>query len=53
MARRFQPPSDAGIRALLQRTAAAAKDGRFEKYKTTTYFDGTTRNPSWLGPAAP
>ena len=27
----------------------AAKAGEFEKYKTSTQFDGTTQNPQWLG----
>jgi aryl-alcohol dehydrogenase-like predicted oxidoreductase len=33
---------------LLRRTAAAAKRGEWEQYKTTGGFDGTTQNPWWL-----
>ena len=35
--------------ALLAKTQQAAVDGQFEKYKTSTHFDGTTQNPQWLG----
>ena len=36
---------------LLARTAKAAAEGRFERFKTTNGFDGTARNPRWLGAA--
>lgn len=48
-ARTFEPMSEAQISALLSRTAEAAATGRFEPFKTTTGFDGTSRNPQWLG----
>jgi predicted aldo/keto reductase-like oxidoreductase len=35
--------------ALLSKTAEAAKAGEFELYKTTHNFDGTFKNPQWLG----
>lgn len=35
--------------AMLARTEAAAKDGQFEKYKSSQHFDGTVKNPQWLG----
>ena len=33
----------------LQRTAAAASEGQYEPFKTTNRFDGTAKNPQWLG----
>ena len=35
--------------ALLRRTAAAASEGAYEPFKTTSVFDGTAKNPQWLG----
>jgi hypothetical protein len=35
--------------ALLNRTAIAAVNGRYEPFKTTEKFDSTARNPQWLG----
>ncbi len=35
--------------ALIEKTKQAAVAGEFEKYKTSTHFDGTTQNPQWLG----
>jgi aryl-alcohol dehydrogenase-like predicted oxidoreductase len=40
VARGFTPMSDAQRTALLERAAPHGADGRFELYKTTTYFDG-------------
>lgn len=48
-ARTFEPMSEAQVSALLSRTAKSAATGRFEPFKTTTGFDGTSRNPQWLG----
>jgi len=36
---------------LLGRTARAASRGAFEGFKTTNGFDGTAKNPAWLGEA--
>jgi predicted aldo/keto reductase-like oxidoreductase len=47
-ARTFKPMNDQEIAALLAKTAEVAKNGEFEGYKTTTTFDGTTKNPQWL-----
>jgi hypothetical protein len=33
----------------LSKTAATATRGDFEPFKTTSIFDGTARNPEWLG----
>lgn len=48
-ARSFRPMSEAAVGALLGRTAPAARDGKYELYKTTRHFDGTYQNPQWLG----
>jgi len=48
-ARSFRPLSQAALTALLDRTAPAARDGKYELYKTTHHFDGTYQNPQWLG----
>lgn len=48
-ARTFKPMSKETVAALLARTVDPAATGRFEGFKTTTQFDGTTRNPHWLG----
>jgi predicted aldo/keto reductase-like oxidoreductase len=48
-ARNFQAMNREEIAALLGRTSAAAAEGKFELYKTSTNFDGTTHNPQWLG----
>lgn len=45
----FQPLSDDEREALLAKTSAAAADGRFEPFKTSSIFDGTAENPQWLG----
>ena len=52
-ARSFQPPREEQIAALLARTAKAAQAGAYEHYKTSHYFDGTYKNPQWLGPPSP
>jgi predicted aldo/keto reductase-like oxidoreductase len=48
-ARSFRPMSDTQVAELLARTANAAQAGQYERYKTTHHFDGTFRNPQWLG----
>jgi aryl-alcohol dehydrogenase-like predicted oxidoreductase len=45
----FQPMTQAQAAVLLAKTADAASAGRYELYKTTHYFDGTWKNPQWLG----
>ena len=46
--RAFKPLAEAEKRALLARTAEAAREGKFELFKTTGEFDGTAKNPKWL-----
>ena len=38
------------VAAILDKTARAARNGRYELYKTSHGFDGTYQNPEWLGP---
>jgi predicted aldo/keto reductase-like oxidoreductase len=47
--RTFRPMSDEEVRPLLARTAAAAADGDYEPFKTSSIFDGTAQHPQWLG----
>jgi aryl-alcohol dehydrogenase-like predicted oxidoreductase len=47
-ARTFKPMTPEQVTALLARTADAASDGKYETFKTTTGFDGTTQHPQWL-----
>ena len=47
--RTFQPVSASVVDVLLERTREAAADGRYEKYKVSEYFDGTTKHPEWMG----
>jgi aryl-alcohol dehydrogenase-like predicted oxidoreductase len=49
LARNFSPMSAEIKKAFINRTAPAAAKGEYEIYKTTTIFDGTSRNPQWLG----
>jgi aryl-alcohol dehydrogenase-like predicted oxidoreductase len=46
-ARSFKPLPMEQVAALLARTAAAAASGEYERFKTSTQFDGTPRNPQW------
>jgi len=50
-ARTFQPLSPAERSALLAKTAAAARDGAYERYKSSQHFDSTAQHPEWLGPS--
>lgn len=45
----FHPLSDEEIDELLAKTAAAAADGKYEPFKTSSIFDSTAQNPEWLG----
>jgi uncharacterized protein len=37
------------VEAILARTKDAAMTGKFELFKTSPHYDGTIKNPSWLG----
>jgi predicted aldo/keto reductase-like oxidoreductase len=47
--RTFRPMSGREVASLLAKTLEAATSGEFEPFKTTSIFDGTARNPEWLG----
>jgi hypothetical protein len=49
----FRPLAPEAVEALLARTAGAASRGEFELFKTTSVYDGTATNPSWLGEEPP
>jgi hypothetical protein len=47
--RTFKPLSESEVAGILDRTRAAAEDGKYELYKTTQHFDGTAHSPQMLG----
>ncbi len=49
VARTFKPMTTEQVAALLARTADAAANGRYEPFKVTTGFDGTSQHPEWMG----
>jgi predicted aldo/keto reductase-like oxidoreductase len=48
-ARTFKPMSQEQTAALLAKTASVAAKGEYELFKTSDRFDGTAKNPQWLG----
>ncbi len=44
----FKKMEERDMQALLDRTKQAGSEGRFEHFKTSQQFDGTTKNPKWL-----
>jgi aryl-alcohol dehydrogenase-like predicted oxidoreductase len=48
IARNFRALADEERQALLARSAAAAREGKHELFKTSEKFDGTAQNPHWL-----
>lgn len=48
-AKSFRPMSETDEASVLAASAPAAAAGHFELFKTTAHFDGTARNPDWLG----
>ncbi len=44
----FRPLSTDEVQELLARTAQAASAGKFERFKTSEYFDSTAKHPHWL-----
>jgi predicted aldo/keto reductase-like oxidoreductase len=48
-ARTFKPMTERQVVDLLARTAEAAHSGDYELFKTTSIYDGTAKNPDWLG----
>jgi aryl-alcohol dehydrogenase-like predicted oxidoreductase len=51
-ARTFRPMRPTEVDALLEKTARAAREGRYELYKTTHKHDGTMEHPEWLSGTA-
>jgi aryl-alcohol dehydrogenase-like predicted oxidoreductase len=47
--RTFKPLDQQQVAAILAKTKDAAMNGKFELFKTSSHYDGTIRNPSWLG----
>jgi aryl-alcohol dehydrogenase-like predicted oxidoreductase len=45
----FKPLDQRQVAAILAKTKEAAMSGRFELFKTSSHYDGTIKNPSWLG----
>jgi aryl-alcohol dehydrogenase-like predicted oxidoreductase len=45
----FRPMDREQVAAILAKTHEAAMTGKFELFKTSPHFDGTIKNPSWLG----
>ncbi len=48
-ARTWKPMAGREILALISKMRAAARDGQLEKFKTSARYDGTAKNPHWLG----
>lgn len=48
-ARTFKPLTRAQIDALAAKTREAALTGKYERFKTSTQFDGTAQHPEWMG----
>jgi len=47
--RSFKPMDEQQVAAILAKTRDAAMTGKFELFKTSWHFDGTIKNPAWLG----
>ncbi len=47
--RTFQPLTESQLNALVAKTHEGALSGRFERFKTSEDFDGTTQNPATMG----
>jgi len=45
----FKPMDDQQVAAILAKSKDAAATGKFELFKTSSHFDGTIKNPAWLG----
>jgi aryl-alcohol dehydrogenase-like predicted oxidoreductase len=48
-ARTFHHLGEEQISELMRKTEAAAAEGKFELFKTTSHFDSTAQHPEWLG----
>ena len=48
-AKTFKPLTQTQIAEILTKTKTEAMTGKHEKFKTDTRYDGTAKNPKWLG----
>ena len=48
-ARTYRPMTGVQKTALVAKMRVAARDGHLEKFKTANKYDGTAKNPEWLG----
>ena len=48
-AKTFRPLGEAEVLALVNKTKEAAMSGKYEPFKSTDQFDGTTHKPEWMG----
>jgi predicted aldo/keto reductase-like oxidoreductase len=48
-ARTFRPMPESEVIAILDKTRTAAMHGQYEPFKISTIFDGTIKNPQWMG----
>ena len=48
-ARTFKPLTEAQMSTLRAKTKQVAMTGRLERFKTSNVFDGTAKNPQWMG----
>jgi aryl-alcohol dehydrogenase-like predicted oxidoreductase len=51
-AQKFQRLSEQQVAGILAKTAPLAAEGKFERYKTSGFFDSTAKHPEYLGNAA-
>lgn len=51
IATHFEPMNEAERESVLAKTAALARTGTYERFKTSTHFDSTTQHPQWLDSA--
>lgn len=45
----FKQMNEDEMQTLLAKTAEVAADGKYEPFKTSNQYDGTAKNPDWLG----
>jgi hypothetical protein len=49
VARTFKPMTESEVIAILDKTREAAASGKYELFKVSNRFDGTIKNPQWMG----
>jgi aryl-alcohol dehydrogenase-like predicted oxidoreductase len=48
-AKTFKPLTEVQMSSLREKTRQVAMTGRLERFKTSNIFDGTAKNPQWMG----